>query len=56
MFAFLISVKDYEHNMKDNKYILNNMGIAQSATAYQQQEAHQCGYTLEHNSSIIVLW
>ena len=55
MFIFLILVKVYKHNMKHNKYILNNMGIAQSATAYQQQEAHQCGYSLEHNSSIIVL-
>ena len=43
MFIFLISVKLYEHNIKHKKYIVNNMGIAQNATAYQQQKAHQCG-------------
>ena len=49
MVVFLISVKLYEHNIKHKKYIVNNMDIAQNATAYQQQEAHQCGYILEHN-------
>ena len=39
MFLFLISVKLHEHNIKHKKYIVNNMSIAQNATARQQQEA-----------------
>ena len=39
MFVFLVSVKLDEHNIKHKKYKVNNMGIAQNATAYQQQKA-----------------
>ena len=51
MFVFLISIKVYKHNIKHKKYILNNIGIAQNATAYQQQEAQFTNVDVLWNTS-----